>query len=91
MNCRNIVVQEMNSTAVEPMRCPKCDGAMEQGFVMDFTHGSRLVSSWVPGPPMKSFWFGTQMPAERLVPIGAFRCTRCGFLESYARDDLAPQ
>ena len=66
-------------------QCPKCNGQMEQGFVIDFTHGGRLVSHWAAGAPEKSFWAGTKLPSEKTIPIGTFRCTTCGFLESYAQ------
>jgi hypothetical protein len=74
-----------------PKQCPKCDGPMEQGFILDMTHGARLISHWAPGAPVKSFWTGTKLPAEKLIPIGVFRCASCGFLESYARDEFAAQ
>lgn len=57
---------------------------MERGFVLDNTHGGRVVSHWAAGAPQKSFWAGTKLPEEALVPIGTFRCGSCGFLESYA-------
>jgi Domain of unknown function (DUF6487) len=69
--------------------CPKCKGTMEQGFVLDYTHGARVVSQWAAGPPQKSFWTGTKMPDEAPIPIGTFRCSSCGFLESYAQDVFA--
>lgn len=72
-------------------RCPKCDGRMEQGFVLDNTYGGRLVSQWAPGAPQKSFWLGTKLPDDELIPIGVFRCEQCGFLESYARNEFAAQ
>lgn len=75
----------------ESRRCPKCDGSMEQGFVMDMDSGSRLVSQWAPGAPVKSFWLGTKLPADKMIAIGVFRCEGCGFLESYARDEFAAQ
>jgi hypothetical protein len=37
----------------------------------------------------KGFWFVRKLPDEKLVPIGAFRCSSCGFLEMYARDEFA--
>ena len=61
---------------------------MEQGFVVDFTYGSRMVSQWAAGAPEKSFWSGTKSPENRLVPIGTFRCEACGYLESYARPEF---
>jgi hypothetical protein len=75
--------------AQAPERCMKCNGQMEQGFVMDMSDGLRLVSQWAAGAPMKSFWLGTKLPKEKLVPIGVFRCATCGYLESYARDEFA--
>ena len=64
---------------------------MVQGWVMDLTYGGRVASQWAPGQPRESFWTGTRLPDEAPVPIGAFRCTGCGFLEYYARDEFAPK
>jgi hypothetical protein len=69
--------------------CPKCQGKMVLGFVVDFSHAQAVVSSWVEGSPEKSFWTGTKVPAEKRIPIGTFRCTKCGYLESYARPEFA--
>jgi hypothetical protein len=69
-------------------RCPKCGNEMQQGFVLDNTHGGRVVSQWVPGAPRESFWLGTKVPDDHL-PIGTYRCSSCGFLESYARTEFA--
>ena len=71
----------MNNT---PQQCPKCNGQMEQGFVIDKGLNMQYVSHWAAGPPQKSFWQGTSPPAN-VIPIGVFRCTSCGYLESYAR------
>jgi hypothetical protein len=63
---------------------------MEQGFVLDQTRNARAVSAWVPGAPSKSFWSGTKLPDKtELQPIGAFRCSSCGYLELYARGEFA--
>jgi len=70
------------------LNCSKCGGTLEQGFVIDSTYGANLVSRWAPGAPQRSFWVGTKKPEHMLVPIGAFRCSSCGFLEHYARPDL---
>ena len=69
--------------------CPKCDGHMVQGFVVDRKHGGEIkVSSWVEGAPKKAFWFGTAAPDEKQIPIGTFRCSDCGYLESFASDEF---
>ena len=78
------------------MSCPKCNGEMDQGFVIDNTYGAALVSQWMKGPPKAAKFFGkvlativkTPKPAD-LIPIGTFRCSACGFLESYARPEFA--
>jgi hypothetical protein len=62
---------------------------MVQGFIVDFTYGGRMVSSWVEGEPEKSFWTGTKVPIESTIPVGTFRCSGCGFLESYAKPEFA--
>jgi hypothetical protein len=72
------------------LECPKCRGEMEQGFVVDRTYGAQLVSQWAKGAPVKSFWTGTKLPDEEL-PIGTYRCSSCGYLEAYARDDFAAE
>ena len=76
--------------SAKTMRCPKCNREMAQGFIVDFhAGGQRLVSNWVEGAPEKSFWHRTDAPADRSVPVGTFRCSACGFLESYARPEFA--
>jgi hypothetical protein len=64
---------------------------MHQGFVLDNNQGARVVSQWAAGAPRKSFWLGTKLPDEDLVPIGTYRCSSCGYLELYARREFAPK
>jgi Domain of unknown function (DUF6487) len=65
--------------------CPKCNGRMVRGYVLDNTYGMRLVGHWSAGEPKKSFWTGTKPPENEQIPIGTFRCAACGFLESWAQ------
>ena len=64
--------------------CPKCQSSMVEGFILDKEHGGSRVSSWVEGPSEKSFWWGVRLRGRKPVEIATWRCTRCGFLESYA-------
>jgi hypothetical protein len=76
----------------EAMRCPKCNGVMVQGFIKDLKgEGSCRVSTWVEGAPGKPSLFGSSVPApaEKCIPVGTFRCSVCGFLESYAHPEFA--
>jgi hypothetical protein len=68
-------------------QCPKCQGSMVEGFTIDHGHSNaRQVSSWIEGPPQKSFWLGLKISGRRKLAIKTFRCERCGFLENYAND-----
>jgi len=72
-----------------PTVCPKCSGEMREGFVLD--RGDlevRHPATWVEGPPKKSLWLGTRISGREMLPISTFRCTSCGYLESYARPEV---
>ncbi len=68
----------------EKLQCPKCKGEMIKGFVGDYSEGSVYVPGWHPGQPKKSFWSGTKAWRSEGIPVGAFRCQKCGFLEFYS-------
>jgi hypothetical protein len=70
-------------------QCPKCDGAMMPGFLLDHS-GGLFVSYWAAGSPQNSFWGGLKKP-ELSLPVGAYRCSDCGYLELYALAEFAPQ
>ena len=58
---------------------------MEDGFVLDHTHGGRVQSGWVEGKPERSIWIGIKLKGREQMPITTYRCPQCGYLESYAR------
>ena len=64
--------------------CPKCSGRMEEGFMLDRTYGGNLQETWAEGPPEKSFWTGMKVRGRAQIPVTTFRCSNCGFLESFA-------
>jgi hypothetical protein len=57
---------------------------MVLGFVPDAMLGGACVGRWHEGPPQKSFWTGTKVERGTGMPIGAFRCAGCGYLEFFA-------
>ena len=68
--------------------CPKCSSAMEEGFVLDRGE-SYYVPQWQPGQPENTRILGmsTGIPKvnkDQWRPIATYRCTHCGYLESYA-------
>jgi hypothetical protein len=70
-----------------PQICPKCKGQMDRGFIVDNSHLGLGVSQWTQGQPKWSFWTGIKKPKEQ-IPTGTFRCSVCGYLESYARPEF---
>jgi hypothetical protein len=48
------------------------------------------VPKWVAGQPERSFWQTTKTKGRLTLPVATLRCTRCGFLHSYALPDAAP-
>ncbi|HVT27026.1 MAG TPA: hypothetical protein VHE81_03305, partial [Lacipirellulaceae bacterium] len=74
-----------------PQVCPKCGGGMEDGFIAALSTPRYLyphyLSRWARGAPARSFLFGIWLPRE-LLPTRTYRCTSCGYLESYAREEF---
>jgi len=67
------------------LKCPKCACDMEQGYVLEIGDGNfRSAARWIAGPPERSMLFGTKVKDREQHAIQSFRCTRCGYLESYA-------
>jgi predicted RNA-binding Zn-ribbon protein involved in translation (DUF1610 family) len=66
-------------------QCPKCGRTLSRGFVLDRRrHSTGDVSRWIEGEPAKSFWFGIKVRGRRQLPMEAYRCEGCGFVELYA-------
>jgi hypothetical protein len=63
---------------------------MEGGFLRDVTHGAMLQSTWIEGAPVKSFWTGIRLRGLVQLPVTTFRCSACGYLESYAQRPPEP-
>jgi hypothetical protein len=57
---------------------------MAEGFVVDVSHGTMAVTSWVEGAAEKSAWTGLKLSGRGRSEIATWRCNRCGFLEQYA-------
>lgn len=73
--------------------CQKCKGLMEEGFMPEYAHPLLLVTRWHPGAPKDAEirvlgmkvgeWLEVREANMRLV--STYRCTECGYLESYAK------
>jgi hypothetical protein len=65
--------------------CPKCGGAMEDGFVIDEGYGRFDRARWQAGQPERAWLSGYKVRKKELIGVTTARCGRCGYLESYAR------
>jgi Domain of unknown function (DUF6487) len=73
----------------ESIVCPKCNAAMEEGFILDSREYRSLttVIQWIEGAPEydHSFWNGGfKVSGRRKFQVTTYRCADCGYLESYA-------
>lgn len=83
-------VKERDEQLVTDQICPKCNGAMERGFILDHHDGEALQSSWIEGSPQRvRFWTyrGVKTQNKRKFHIDTLRCEQCGYLESYATNE----
>ena len=69
--------------------CPKCGDPMERGFIPDEYRDHNEVTVWVQGLPERSPETGwVVLSGTRMWQVVTYRCTGCGYLESFARDEL---
>jgi hypothetical protein len=71
----------------DSLACAKCNGQMERGFDIDRGDAQIFVGHWVAGAPLRSFLTSIEIPGNS-VAIGTFRCSACGYLETYALPEL---
>jgi hypothetical protein len=69
--------------------CPKCQGELVQGFIPDLAFAQAVVGHWYKGPPRTHYSGDMKVPALGGLPIAAFRCSQCGYLELYADKEYA--
>jgi len=56
---------------------------MEVGVIVDQSYNTTFASKWMEGIAEKGF-FGLKGKGKKQIEITAYRCTSCGYLESYA-------
>lgn len=71
-----------------PTECLRCKGPMEQGLIIDKADlNVPNAPEWIDGPTEKSFLGGLKTRGHTKLRVVTFRCTNCGYLESYALAD----
>lgn len=73
-------------------KCGKCGGGMDAGFVIEYTIDRPVQERWAGGKPEPNVALGVidmgvKLEGRRTLPVTSWRCTACGFLESYANDE----
>lgn len=66
--------------------CGKCGGTMAVGVIVDHSHGKSYPERWQKGEASVSKWWGLREDRRAQLDVQTWRCSRCGFLESYAPD-----
>lgn len=66
--------------------CSKCQGLMEEGFIPDGIGALRAskITEWYEGIAESSIWTGVKVTGTAHYKVRTYRCTKCGYLESYA-------
>jgi predicted RNA-binding Zn-ribbon protein involved in translation (DUF1610 family) len=73
------VAQEVAATS---LYCPKCSGPMQSGVTLDYWDSNSASQSLWSTALQKNFPFARQPKTKKIY---TYRCTQCGYLESYAK------
>ena len=70
--------------------CPKCQSVMEEGYRVEWHGEFALAEKWYSGVPKDSDFFGLKtgmfkVEVEQGRPTVTYKCTNCGYLESYCK------
>ena len=75
----------MAKASAKTPKCVKCGESMEKGFVTrPWPQSPRQVEMWVKGAPPAPWLIGPKSTGKGVRVVTAWRCTGCGFLESFA-------
>ena len=64
-------------------KCSKCGADMREGFLVDPVHVPYGVPMWVSDQPEFGTFGGAKIDGKEAHSVRTFRCTKCGYLESY--------
>ena len=67
------------------LSCSKCSGQMEEGLVVDLNYKGAIPSMWVEDQAREGAASGAVDTHKRKVKTITYRCSNCGFLDSYAK------
>lgn len=83
-------LQDGNVDKPKNLHCPKCREPMILGFIPDKEEYGYCMSNWVEGLPLRTE-HNVKNRMETSLPVGAYRCSGCGYLVFFARADFMPK
>ena len=67
-------------------RCPKCQKTMEEGHIPDVGRNTATQTAWSHGrAERRRFFGGIKFKPKEQIPLAAYRCPSCGYVELYAK------
>lgn len=66
-------------------KCSKCSSEMQAGLVVDLNYAGIIRSMWVDEQAGNGASPETVMSGKRKVKTTTYRCSNCGYLDSYAK------
>ncbi len=66
------------------LKCLRCGGEMQQGYVPDRTLGGYDPTKWFAGELIVGTLGGVEKVKSEPLLVQTYRCVACGYLESYA-------
>jgi len=67
------------------LNCSKCSGQMQEGLVVDLNYQGAIPSMWIEDQVGSNTSSRTADNNKRKVKTITYRCSNCGFLDSYAK------
>jgi predicted RNA-binding Zn-ribbon protein involved in translation (DUF1610 family) len=68
-------------------RCPKCQKTMEEGHIPDMGRNRATQTAWSHGRAERQRFFGgIKFKPKEQIPLTAYRCPSCGYVELYAKE-----
>ena len=69
------------------LKCLRCNSAMERGYLPDRGHADSMkIAEWVSDAPEQRWW-GLRTTGHQQIPLSAYRCSQCGYVELRALDE----
>jgi predicted RNA-binding Zn-ribbon protein involved in translation (DUF1610 family) len=66
--------------------CPKCQKTMEEGHIPDVGRNRATQTAWSHGRAERQRFFGgIKFKPKEQIPLTAYRCPSCGYVELYAK------